>query len=537
MIQTIKKKKKSFHRLEKRLSAIILIFIFFGIVFNILSNSSLINKNLSHHIDKNPKLSFLWATLDMTNPGEVNNTQFYHSTVISVEGRIYNRIDNSSKQSINVAIEVDDVVDMSYTDATDPQGRFDINYIVDPFLDIYSSHKIEVFVTDVEPGGPGSEIEYHHFYTIFVNATSYFDIPSYDDPTIPKLTGEDFSLDGFLRYDNGNGISSEIVNFYWFEGATIISQGSYPTEVLGSLSNNLTIPVTLASQLTLKFNYSNPPFVEYSQIFIVNIKIFSNVAWNVVYDNNPTAGGLYTLSGTLSSFTDPSLKLSNRNVDVYFNGSFEVTVTTRTDGSFTSSFTLPPQNGTVPIELEMENSAGKILTSGPQDVLVKNRPAGSGGGGPTLPPMLVFSLIFFPILIGIVVGLAVYGFFFYKKQEAESRVVNIPLESKIINLKILKDTGRLEESLSYLFNAIYMDLVNAKYNRTRNENETIRDFAIISVKELKLTPSSIYPFIQQVEEIIYGKPFNITEKDFYKTVDLFSPIYFQLTGHNFVLNF
>ncbi|MFX1590653.1 MAG: hypothetical protein ACFFC1_21175, partial [Promethearchaeota archaeon] len=154
-----------------------------------------------------------------------------------------------------------------------------------------------------------------------------------------------------------------------------------------------------------------------------------------------------------------------------------------------------------------------------------------------LPPFLLFSLIFFPILIGIIVGLGIYGFFFYKKQEEESRVVNIPLESKILNLKILKDSGRLEESLSYLFNAIYMDLVNAKYNRVRKENETIRDFAIISVKDLKLTPSSIYPFIQQVEEIIYGKPYKITEEDFYKTCELFSPIYFQLTGYNFILNF
>ncbi|TKJ20815.1 MAG: hypothetical protein CEE43_11250, partial [Promethearchaeota archaeon Loki_b32] len=129
------------------------------------------------------------------------------------------------------------------------------------------------------------------------------------------------------------------------------------------------------------------------------------------------------------------------------------------------------------------------------------------------------------------------GYRFYKKQEKESRVVNIPLESKLINLKILKDSGRLEESISYLFNAIYMDLINAKYGRVRKENETIRDFAIISVKELRLTPAAVYPFIQRVEAIIYAKPFKITENDFYNTCELFSPIYFQLTGFNFALNF
>jgi hypothetical protein len=155
----------------------------------------------------------------------------------------------------------------------------------------------------------------------------------------------------------------------------------------------------------------------------------------------------------------------------------------------------------------------------------------------TEPPYLGFFLIFLPIIIGIVVGLSAYGYYRYKKQDKESRIVNLPLESKIINLKILKDTGRLEESLSYLFNAIYMDLINAKFGRTRSDNETIRDFAIISVKNLKLSPTTLYPFIQKVEEIIYAKPFQITDKEFYNTINLFSPIYFELTGYNFVLNF
>jgi len=137
----------------------------------------------------------------------------------------------------------------------------------------------------------------------------------------------------------------------------------------------------------------------------------------------------------------------------------------------------------------------------------------------------------------ITAALAVLGYRYFKKQEKESRVVSLHLESKLINLKLLKDSGRLEESISYLFNAIYIELVDAKYGRIRKENETIRDFAIVSVKELKLTPSAIYPFIQKVEEIIYAKPFKITENDFYKTCELFSPVYFQLTGYNFQLNF
>lgn len=529
--------RKIFHqRFKKKTLASLLILTSFILSVNLFTTFNFFTVHNNSYNDKNPKMSWFWATLDLTNPGEINNSLFTHSASISVKGRLYNKINGSIDTSgVNVAIEVDDVIDMSYTDITDSNGNFTINYIIDPFLDISSAHKIEVAVTDSEPGGPGSEIEYHHYYMIYVNATSYFDIISHDDLSTPKLTGEDFDLNGNLNFDNNNGIPFVSVNYYWLDGSIIVSQNSFFTDATGSLTN-LQVPETLVSQLDLKFNYSNPPYVGYSENITSNIKVFSDVTWNLIIDYTVTEGDDYNLTGTLSSSTDPSLKIGNRDLDIFYNGSVADTVITASDGSFSSTFQLPMQNGTAPLHVELINSAGKNITSSIQYIVVENRPF-SPGGGAALPPFMIFSLIFFPILIGIIVGLVVYGFFFYKKQEEESRVVNIPLESKISNLKILKDTGRLEESLSYLFNAIYMDLVRAKYNRFRKENETIRDFAIISVKDLKLTPSSIYPFIQQVEAIIYGKPYKITEKDFYKTCELFSPIYFQLTGHNFVLNF
>ncbi|MFX1374976.1 MAG: hypothetical protein ACFFA0_04120 [Promethearchaeota archaeon] len=535
MIKLKRKRKIVYQRSKKKLLNSIFILIFLILFFNIFTIHNLFTEYNTSHNKNLPKLSWLWATLDLTNPGEVNNSRFTHSTPISVKGRLYNKIDGSNKSGINVAIEVNDVIDTDFTDITDINGRFDINYIIDEDLDIYTSHKIEVAVTDSEPGGPGSEIEYHHFYMVDVNATSYFDIISSDDPTIPKLTGEDFNINGYLNFDNDNGIPFAPVDYYWFDGPTIIAQNFFSTDATGSLSNIL-IPETLASQLNLKLNFTAPPLIGYSETTITNIKIFSDITWNLIKVLTGTEGETYSFSGTLYSSTDPLLQINNRDLDVYYNGSLIDTTSTNSVGSFSSSFPLPMGNGTASIRVELVNDAGKTISSIPFYILVENRPS-SPGGSNALPPGLMFSLIFFPILITIIVGLAVYGFFFYKKQEEESRVVNIPLESKILNLKILKDTGRLEESLSYLFNAIYMDLVNAKYNIVRKENETIRDFAIISVKELKLTPSSIYPFIQQVEEIIYGKPYKITEKDFYKTCELFSPIYFQLTGYNFILNF
>jgi hypothetical protein len=147
-----------------------------------------------------------------------------------------------------------------------------------------------------------------------------------------------------------------------------------------------------------------------------------------------------------------------------------------------------------------------------------------------------FFIYFIPILAGIVGALAVYGFFYYRRQRQKSRFAKVPLGNKIVNLNILKETNRLEESLSYLFNAIFSELVKAKYGRERKDNETIRDFAILMVKEFQLQPTSIYPFIQKIEEVIYAESFKVTEDNFYKACDLFAPIYYQLTGQNFALS-
>ena len=155
----------------------------------------------------------------------------------------------------------------------------------------------------------------------------------------------------------------------------------------------------------------------------------------------------------------------------------------------------------------------------------------------TPPPFLNFFIYFIPIVAGIIVTLAILGYRYLQQREEASRVVELPLGDKLRNLKLLKDSGRLEEALSYLFNAIYMDLINAKYGRNKKASETIRDIAIVSVKELKLPPEKIYPFITNIEKVIYAQPYKITEKEFYKAIDLFSPVYYELTNHKFNLKF
>jgi hypothetical protein len=103
------------------------------------------------------------------------------------------------------------------------------------------------------------------------------------------------------------------------------------------------------------------------------------------------------------------------------------------------------------------------------------------------------------------------------------------------NLKILIDSGRLKEAIAYVY-LIYADLIKHKYDKPRLPHQTIRQYAILCVNELEQKPELIYPFVKQIEDIIYGglKP---TREQIGTTLDLFSRIYNEIENKDFTLNF
>ncbi|MFW9876359.1 MAG: hypothetical protein ACFFG0_24960 [Candidatus Thorarchaeota archaeon] len=523
---------------------IFLILVFFTISFYYIKDYHTLNNGNFEEKHNNdiiitPKVSSTIGVINLTSYW-INNATYSHNSTIIIKGKTFKPLPPpppyDNLQDINVALVVDGFLDYRYNSTSDPLGEFQINYRIPFTMDVYSPHKIEVECID-DLGT--DDIIPINFFIINVNATSIFDITYVDD--YPKIPGEDFRVEGYLRYDNMNGIgiSGAQINYHWFNDTY-----NWPTNFLftdpldGSFTQDITIPFNIYNQnISLNLSYSGDfPHIGNSVILIPNITLFSNITciWNVV--DKASEEQTIMIAGQILSMSNNSIEISNRTLIIRFDGTeIDSTVTTDFNGNFNLDYVVPSGDGIKPIEILVVNTAGLILTSVKYINVTAAPYTPSDGGG--MPPFFMFSLIFFPILGGITAALAFLGYRYYKKQEKESRVVSLPLESKLINLKLLKDSGRLEESISYLFNAIYIDLVDAKYGRTRKVNETIRDFAIISVKELKLTPAAIYPFIQKVEKIIYARPFKITENDFYKTCELFSPVYFQLTGYNFKLSF
>ncbi len=460
-----------------------------------------------------------YAKLNLTNFA-VDNARFYHNSTFPIKGRLYEYLNEPQGISgVEVSLFVDNQLFSGYITTTGFNGTFQINFTIPFDFDVDQAHIIQVNITQ---GRWVNDVEIQNFFTFYTNATSIFELTFIDD--LLKIPGEIFSVAGILRFDNllGVGIPNVQINYIWYNATYQWPDKSFLTRATdGSFSENLDIPTdAYSSIINLYMSFPGDlPNIDPSYINITNIKLFSNIKvnWNIV--SKAKEGDNITIAGRVVSFTNDSLLIVNRSIIIRYEGIQIGTNITDENGDFIFMYIIPGGTGNMTIQIELVTSGTITLDS----VIIVNVTAVPFVpiSGTTIPPFLIFSLVFFPILIGIVVILAVFGYRYYKKQEKESRVVRVELDSKILNLKILKDSGRLEESLSYLFNAIFMSLIDAKYNRTRKENETIRDFAIVSVKELKLTPAAIYPFIQKVEEIIYGKPFKITDDEFYKTCKLF----------------
>jgi hypothetical protein len=113
-----------------------------------------------------------------------------------------------------------------------------------------------------------------------------------------------------------------------------------------------------------------------------------------------------------------------------------------------------------------------------------------------------------------------------KKQQATAQAFDIG--SKLRNIQTLVATQRSKEAIAYMY-MLYTMLCRAKYKEVKTPSQSIRDYAMIMVKKHGMNPSNIYPFVTQVESIIYGgrQP---TEENFRQTVDVFGKVFEEVVG-------
>ncbi len=536
--------KQKFHGIARKISIFIFLILAFSTVFfGFLQESNYINNNSEDYDEPNytneitPKISAKWY-LNLTNY-VINNTRHYHNDTIPIRGRLH-YINTTGIPGYSILVIIDDQFEYpKFNDTTNVNGEFHINFTIPYSMNIYQTHKIQVKIIESTP----ATIQLKNHFVISTNATSDLDLEIFNK-NIPQLAGGIINIPGYLNYDNNSGIPNTLVDYYWYNDT--LPQEKWPLNNFTTSSDgSFQIPIpddNLSNTIHLNLTYMGKPNLIKSSQKNISINLYRNITcvWNTVA--SATQGNQIEIEGQIFARNISYLKINSTEVRLWMNGASIGTASTDDNGVFKLPYSIPSGivgSNTIEVELLYDRNINSNTT---HIINIAAAPVSSSddissGGSDTPPPFQNFFMILIPIIIGGVAGFAVFAYFYLKKQEEESKIMKLPLEGRIRNLKILKETGRIEESLSYLFQSIYMELINGKYGRRIKETETIRDFAIISVKNLNLNPATIYPFIQKIEEIIYARPFIINDKDFYETVELFSPIYFELTGYNFVLNF
>ena len=117
-----------------------------------------------------------------------------------------------------------------------------------------------------------------------------------------------------------------------------------------------------------------------------------------------------------------------------------------------------------------------------------------------------------------------------KKKDKKTKTESFNIKEKLRIVKTLINTGRIKEAIAYLY-LIYTMLASKKFGVNKTVSQTIRDFAIIMVKQYKQNPQYIYPFIQRIEQVVYGG-YPATEEFFQDLLNHFSNLYKELTGSN-----
>ncbi len=517
----VKNKLYPYKNLKNMKLLLIIIITFFIIWLNVsfYSNKTLINENkIEKGLSPRPSIVYSYF-LNLTNPTEVNNSHFKHYESITVKGIVYNPFLGGGQPNVNVTLIFDGIdfgESIGAKDVTDSTGNFTITTKIPMWVNIYQSHIININVTDPK------NTKYNHYYLIYVSADSkmFYKETNYN----PKVNGENYKIKGNLYFDNNSGISTTDVDAYWRINGSDSHQGTITTDLNGLFSGQISLPSTSWSSIELVLNFTGSPNIYESSLIINNLLVFSNFTCKWDIPKNITEVQNITVRGELTSSTNSSFKIFNRSINIEFGGVLIKNLTTNSSGGFSFNF-MPSGNGTLTV------STDNLLHLPVKSSIIVNVTAGAE---PPPPGGLLINPVTIIILIVIIAGIITAVYFFSKRQAAEPKVVQIPLENKLKNITILKDTDRREESVVYLF-YVFLQLSEAKYGVIKKSNETINDYAIKCVRDMGLPPSKIYPFIKKIEQILYGSGGKISEEDFEEIFSQFITLFYDFTGYKITL--
>lgn len=428
------------------------------------------------------------------------------------------------------------------------QGQFSISIIVRSDYDY--SLDLEVLANITEIAAQNIYVDEHTVQ----NTTLYHDITTPTQIILdtgtdsnPVIPGDQFTLSMTFQDSTGTDLTSPSTNFNVLtngavNGGYAISTSGGSGDVLITTQSGYTsvgveflgmIPTTVGLETYYEFESSSQstPIVRVESISgDVNITNSNDTSRAYVYTN-----GSFLVKGNIWANGNSSFKLSNRNIEILFNGQSLLTTTTGADGLINEIVNLEAIgfyesdiNFTITIKLlgyddtlYTNPSSFRVILSS----LVQDAPL------PLSQALQKWGLIVIPILAiaGIVVGIVIFQ---RKRMEAaqklDQRFRAVDKTAKFAIITMLYSQGRRREAIAYTYK-IYTDLINEKYSLQRTSAQTLREFAIVCVMKYGLDPLRVYPYISMIEDVIYGA-YDVDRKIFEKSITLFGRIFQEITG-------
>ena len=115
-----------------------------------------------------------------------------------------------------------------------------------------------------------------------------------------------------------------------------------------------------------------------------------------------------------------------------------------------------------------------------------------------------------------------------KKKKGTTSGQSFDLSGKLKNIQTLVLTKRPKEAIAYQY-MLFTMICAMKYREIKHPSQSIRDYAMTMVRNHSLNPANVYPFVQEVEHIIYGgrQP---NDEAYQRSLERFGEVFKEITG-------
>ncbi len=110
----------------------------------------------------------------------------------------------------------------------------------------------------------------------------------------------------------------------------------------------------------------------------------------------------------------------------------------------------------------------------------------------------------------------------------KKKTENFDVKEKLDNIQTLARTNRPKEAVAYEY-MLFVMLCSLKYRQRKEPYESVRDYAMTMVKEHDLSPGNLYPFIQKVEDAIYGGK-GRSQEVYAESLEYFNKVFNEIVG-------